>query len=877
MRNKIIDVMGSLLTVLLTFLATPAILLTAVGNPLDSALGQQWSQGARDLLAVVVLVAWVAWFACCTQLARAVIEQVRQGHVSAPAGAVLTEQIASRIAAGVLTLMALVAPFALTSGAGASSGRGEVSTAILDAPTQSAATVAVVALTPPADLVYVVREGDTLWSIAAAQLGDDHDWPAIAALNLGRTMPDGLRFVDPNRIYAGWSLQMPALGAPAAPHAGSTTTDAEQPSIALATPLEAATFSQGTLKRQPVPVSLHQSESVPTERARPLGGAGGDDSNLPELAALGVGAIACGALTRRARRMRLLRQVSTNEPDFASTLSEDAIDTDVLLARFAGVPALRAFEAANCALAQAIGQAERTESAVRFRAVCVGAAGIDFWLAEPKRPAPDGFVLSSDGKAWHTAHGAIGPNDLVRPWLPIVLPVGEDEAGTWLIPLVPGSCLPFVGEAAGDLWRAARAVQEAWSWADMILITEDPDLVADEVRLGNFPGGSAEDSQQVLFFGDPTLLSDALAERVSVVTVSHVSASDVTIVVDRRAASIHPLGRTVRPHLMNASTSSLVGELMAPPSTDGLTRTLSHLSDGSHPSGQRAFFGRRNPEAAALFEGDATPDVATAASAGTVEVKLLTANPRLEGLDNALPPNRARRAVELVAYLALQQGKEVTSDRLRPRVLGSSDADAASKTLFNIAAAARRALGTDAAGMPLLPMGSRTGHYRVSEAVTIDVHRAAHLAAAGNAAEDPQVAMALLREALTLIEGEPLANALAGYTWWEAEGHGARIAAVLVNAASNLAALAVNEELFELAQWGLDRARLVDPYSEALSRAAMQVAAAAGDTDRLRREWRECQHRIDELDPGSTPSPRTERLYGQLAQEILISGRANPQ
>jgi DNA-binding SARP family transcriptional activator len=130
--------------------------------------------------------------------------------------------------------------------------------------------------------------------------------------------------------------------------------------------------------------------------------------------------------------------------------------------------------------------------------------------------------------------------------------------------------------------------------------------------------------------------------------------------------------------------------------------------------------------------------------------------------------------------------------------------------------------------------------------------------------------MSFLRAALSLIEGEPLANALSGYAWWEAEGHGARIAAVLVNAASDLAALAVDAGLFDLAQWGLGQARMVDPYSEAISRVAMQVAAAAGDADRLRREWRDCQRRMDDLDPGSTPSPRTERLYGELAQRVLV-------
>ena len=84
-----------------------------------------------------------------------------------------------------------------------------------------------------------------------------------------------------------------------------------------------------------------------------------------------------------------------------------------------------------------------------------------------------------------------------------------------------------------------------------------------------------------------------------------------------------------------------------------------------------------------------------------------------------------------------------------------------------------------------------------------------------------------------------------------------------------MAALAMEAGLFELAHWGLEQARLVEPYSEALSRAAMEVAAAEGDADRLRLEWRECQRRVDALDPGSSPSPRTEELFGTLSRKDL--------
>ena len=38
---------------------------------------------------------------------------------------------------------------------------------------------------------------------------------------------------------------------------------------------------------------------------------------------------------------------------------------------------------------------------------------------------------------------------------------------------------------------------------------------------------------------------------------------------------------------------------------------------------------------------------------------------------------------------------------------------------------------------------------------------------------------------------------------------------------------------------------------------------------------REIKGRIDEVDPGGSPSPRTERLYDELARRVLV-GAVNP-
>jgi len=792
-----LDVVGAVFAALLACTAVPAVLLFVVGDPLSGGLGHAWRPLPRDALCLLALAAWLAWAACCAQLVRAVVAQVRSGEVAARGDASVMDRIAARIAIGVLALTSLGAPLALSSAAGAtmSPSNGHIGAGLL-------------APTPPeveraeARATHAVQPGDTLWRIADERLGDGADWTAIAALNLGRTMGGGARFVDPDQIRAGWRLHLPrAAGA----------TDEYRP------PRD--TRGGGT--------------------ARP-----GD--HLPEMIALGLGSLACAALARRARRRYRVDQFN-GDLGPRGPVSDDAVDAATLLYRFADVPALRSFEAANCLLGRTL---QDDPAGPKVRAICVSDSGVTFWLTAPHGDAPGAFEPMLDGMAWHVDHAALAEQDAFTPYVPLALPVGDDAEGTWLVALGPGDVLPLLGEAAPSLLRAMRAAAGAWAWADMIAVSDDPNDPA-----ARLPAATVErKTRHHLIFGDPASVPPEMARRSAVVTTTSVAASNLTILVDRRGATIHPMGRVVRPHLQSMEMARALTELIAAP-------------DEGDDDPRRAD-SERVPAPAA---GDGT----SALSPGAVDVRLLTMTPRLDGLSEDLPPNRARRAVELVAYLALHQPDGITGDRLRTRVLGSSDADAASKTLFNTAYAARRSMGVDEHGRPLFPAGSRTGLYQVSHHVTVDVHRAIALATEGRSQADPAVAIAHLRAALDLVEGEPLANALSGYAWWEAEGHGGRIAAVLVDAACSMAVLAADAGHFELARWGLERARLVEPYSEALSRAAMQLAAAEGDADRLRFEWRECQRRVDALDPGSSPSTRTESLYGALSRRVHVGAASS--
>ena len=56
---------------------------------------------------------------------------------------------------------------------------------------------------------YAVESGDTLWAIAAVELGDPFRWPEIAAASAEISQSDGGRLADPNLIRPGWNPAHP--------------------------------------------------------------------------------------------------------------------------------------------------------------------------------------------------------------------------------------------------------------------------------------------------------------------------------------------------------------------------------------------------------------------------------------------------------------------------------------------------------------------------------------------------------------------------------------------------------------------------------------------------------------------------------------------
>ena len=128
--------------------------------------------------------------------------------------------------------------------------------------------------------------------------------------------------------------------------------------------------------------------------------------------------------------------------------------------------------------------------------------------------------------------------------------------------------LPLLGEAAPALWRAARAAVGSWAWSETILVTEDPDDPALRAEAAADPLLA----RHVLFCGDPASLPAGMAARCAVVTMDPVAASDLTVLVDRQAATLHPMGHVVRPHLQSAETAEQIADWWRRPKRTGARR-----------------------------------------------------------------------------------------------------------------------------------------------------------------------------------------------------------------------------------------------------------------------------------------------------------------
>jgi hypothetical protein len=413
---------------------------------------------------------------------------------------------------------------------------------------------------------------------------------------------------------------------------------------------------------------------------------------------------------------------------------------------------------------------------------------------------------------WHASPDELQAEQLIDRAPCAVIPLGGPMSSSWSLLIPEGNVGRIGGDGAEQLVEAALVLQQELGWGHLLVPWEVQDI--DEGTLVIERGAEAKPGR-------------------ALIDICSQEAAEVCVGDDQL------LLRDLDLRLGAASPSSEVFELLE----------LEPDDDSSEPASVEL-----------PIAGPVPPPVA--------RVRLLTAAPRVEGLSSPIEPRRERRAIELIAYLALHRPAEVTGDRLRSRVLGGAEADAAAKTLFNVASAARRALGPGGDGSPLLPPASRRGEYRVADGVQTDLDELLSHLAAAEATDDDQLAIGHLRAGLELIDSEPLSNVLVGWEWFVAEGHRGRLEGAVERAAELLVDHCLVAGLAPLAQRCLSHAVMAVPYSETLAQAAMELAAALGDADELRRSFDAYGRLVEELDPGSWPLASAEQRFRALRAQI---------
>ncbi|MFG1952472.1 BTAD domain-containing putative transcriptional regulator [Micromonospora sp. NPDC048830] len=219
------DMIGAILTALLwaawasfawSVLAELATALTGLRLPQPRALTP-----ARGLAALLVAMITGGVLATAAQAATPPLAGPAHAHPGAPGVAAVTTAVAHHAPAA---LVASTGAELASATSGGAHSEGEV-TLVADG----------------REYTHTVKRGDTLSEIAERWLGDPNRWPEIFALNRGAHFADvGGTLRNPNVIYPGWTLDLPADATPPAGQQPRST--APEPSAPpLETPVPAPT------------------------------------------------------------------------------------------------------------------------------------------------------------------------------------------------------------------------------------------------------------------------------------------------------------------------------------------------------------------------------------------------------------------------------------------------------------------------------------------------------------------------------------------------------------------------------------------------------------------------------------------------------------
>jgi nucleoid-associated protein YgaU/DNA-binding SARP family transcriptional activator len=728
----------------------------------------------------------------------------------------------------------------------------------------------------PAAITHIVTPGENLWDIAVASYGDGEQWHTIYAANVGVTQPDGLALSNPSLIHPGWKLTIPAASAiPTAPAPTQVPATSPPPPPIATVPPTTSPVSIPPPPTSPHRITEHRSSvssghrSAPSNTSRTPAGTGaihqvqpsapshaslhsGDhrgNRELPAIAIGGLGLLAAAVLARSLRRRRRIARIGLRPGDIIAASSGSIRDLESALAALIENPALDWLDLAMRHLTQVADQWGPMPS---IRLVRVGPSGIDLMLAEAAGVAPGAFEVAEDGWAW-TLPTTTAPSELVgasefSPWFSALVPVGEDEdSQTYLVPLEPGTVLPVTGPEASEVLAAMAMTAANWSWSHHVTVTNDPDQVAALAHEDAFDPNVLR--ERLLYLGSPSDLPPELLSMIGILTTDDVAATDVAVrCFGDGAVEIAPTQIRLRACRLSAQADAGIGEALLTAETAPSTETPEH---------QVVVGGTIERDA----PGELGPPVQVErAVQPELEVRVLTNTATIIGASEERI-SREGRHFELIALLALSGG--LSKEEIRAAMYGSGSSTG---NVANLASQARKMLGTDSHGRPLLPEASPRGVLALSPRVTTDLGRLCDaVSAAAIDSTNEEGAIDLCIGGLELIEVTPGSTIDHSWNWWI---HYAAIAErAALQAASHLAHLTISTGRdLEMARHGINLARALAPYAEQLYRSAIELAGAAGNLGWAQREWEELRRMLTDLSPGAAPSPETEAAYNAAMQ-----------
>lgn len=673
--------------------------------------------------------------------------------------------------------------------------------------------------------VVTVEPGDTLWGIVDRHYGgatSDLVWEVV---EINPTIS------EPNLIFPGQQITLHSRHADAPPTADAEPptappsqegdvaplpppTSVTSPTDAVAAP---APGPESPTTAAPPSVSTPPTTTIVTtqvatappahEQPQPSDGAGeNEEESLPSIATIvgwsGAGALAAGLLLM-AKRRRRGQAVEIRH----ARRSQQAINVGVALHETENVSVAERAAVALRLLGARISFLPGEPSPVP-RLLRVSDAGVELVWDTPNASVVDSWRSADGGWSWNLDPvGAGEPTDSPGP-CPALVTIGKRDGADVLLNLEACGVLALTGVGARDAARSLASELACSVFADSPTV-----LVIGDITLAGDPGHARavapseacgwlrdrSESASALLAGRRLTSLFALrarakpldahepvvvvvdAERIDAATLAeltelaHGDLGAVVVVVGADDCSEWKL--SVNPDSVRLEPLGL--DLDAVTMTEEFAQNADAFIPARDPELDESVDDAWDDEAVeeefaladhldvARLHVRAVPvrvpeDVEETVEPGwDVELKVL-GQVRAIGTKEPLTPTELHLAI----YLAFNRNGE-NADTIATMLWPNG---VSPRTLTNAMASLRRKLGTGSDGQPLFPLGrDRQYTYRLSERVVTDWDRFVELIGRADAAGDDALAVALLDEALGLVDGPPF-RAATGYSWAYGDG-----------------------------------------------------------------------------------------------------------